>query len=45
MPKDEAQATAALVKSVMERATRPALELSVPLVADVGIADNWADAH
>ena len=45
VPKDEAAATAALVKSVMERATQPALELSVPLVADIGLADNWADAH
>jgi len=41
----EVEATAALVKSLMENACRPVVELSVPLVADVGIAPNWAEAH
>jgi len=45
VPAAEADATAALVKRVMEGATLPALELSVPLIADIGIGDNWADAH
>jgi DNA polymerase I len=45
VPKSEIEATAALVKKVMERAPAPALELSVPLVADVGVGDNWAEAH
>jgi DNA polymerase-1 len=29
----------------MEGAALPALELSVPLVADIGVGDNWAQAH
>ena len=31
----------AMVKQVMEGAA----ELSVPLIADIQYADNWADAH
>src|SRR5215468_1041641 len=45
VPEAEVEATAALVKTVMEGATMPALELSVPLVADTGVGDNWAEAH
>ena len=45
VPLPEVDATAAVVKKVMEGAALPALELSVPLVADVGIGDNWAQAH
>jgi DNA polymerase-1 len=45
VPDAEVEATAAVVKRVMEGAAAPALELSVPLVADVGVADNWAEAH
>ena len=45
VPKAEIDQTATLVKKVMEGAAAPALDLSVPLVADVGIGDNWAEAH
>jgi DNA polymerase-1 len=45
VPEAEVEATAALVKKVMEGATRPPLDLSVPLVAETGVADNWAEAH
>ena len=45
VPDAEVEKTAAVVKQVMEGATLPALELSVPLIADTGTADNWADAH
>lgn len=41
VPEAETEATAALVKSVMEGAA----SLSVPLVVEVGIADTWAEAH
>ena len=41
MPDEEARATAEVVKKVMEGV----VNLSVPLIAEVGIADNWADAH
>jgi DNA polymerase-1 len=45
VPEAEVEATAALVKKVMEGAALPTLELSVPLIADTGVGDNWADAH
>lgn len=45
VPEAEAKATAALVKSIMENAPTPALQLSVPLIAEVGQAHNWAEAH
>ncbi|HZT52617.1 MAG TPA: DNA polymerase I, partial [Stellaceae bacterium] len=44
-PEGEADATAALVKSVMESAPLPAREISVPLVVETGAARNWDDAH
>ena len=36
---------AEVVKSVMERADRPAAQISPPLVVDSGWAKNWAQAH
>jgi DNA polymerase-1 len=45
VPEAEVEATIALVKEVMEGACLPVLELSVPLVVDAGVADNWAEAH
>jgi DNA polymerase-1 len=45
VPEKELEATSAVVKKVMEGAPLPALELSVPLVAETGAADNWAEAH
>ena len=41
MPENEAEKTAQVVKNVMENV----FTLSVPLVAEVGVAGNWADAH
>ena len=40
-PETEAAATAVLVKQVMEQAAT----LSVPLIAETGIAASWAEAH
>ena len=45
VPDAEAEATAQLVKQVMENAIHPALELDVPLVAEIGIGASWAEAH
>ncbi len=45
VPDAEAEATARLVKRVMEDAIHPALELDVPLVAETGIGRSWAEAH
>src|SRR5262249_8372882 len=44
-PEDEVQATATLVKEVMEGACAPRCELSVPLVVDTGWATSWDAAH
>ncbi|HKD49111.1 MAG TPA: DNA polymerase I [Rhizomicrobium sp.] len=41
----EVDSTAKLVKSVMERAALPAVEISVPLVVEARAADNWDAAH
>jgi DNA polymerase-1 len=45
VPEKELEATSSVVKKVMEGAPLPALELSVPLVAETGAAENWAEAH
>jgi len=42
---DEIEATARLVKDVMEGACAPRLELSVPLVVETGSARSWDEAH
>ncbi len=44
-PTGEVEETSALVRRVMEEAARPAVALSVPLVADAGVGDTWAEAH
>jgi DNA polymerase-1 len=41
----EVEATARLVKAVMEAACAPRLELSVPLVVETGWATSWDAAH
>ena len=33
------------VRTIMEKAADPAVELSVPLTVDAGWGDNWAEAH
>ncbi len=45
VPEGEVDDTIALVREVMENASAPALTLSVPLVADAGVGDNWDEAH
>ncbi len=45
VPEKEVEKTSALVREVMETACQPAVELSVPLVADAGTGANWAEAH
>ncbi|MCH2394982.1 DNA polymerase I [Oceanibaculum sp.] len=45
VPEAEIEKTSALVREVMEGATRPVLELSVPLVAEAGVGDDWEAAH
>jgi DNA polymerase-1 len=44
-PTEEADATCAVARRVMERAAEPAVALSVPLVVDARAAVNWDEAH
>jgi DNA polymerase-1 len=44
-PKDQADETMTVAAEVMERATEPALTLSVPLKVDARAAANWDEAH
>jgi DNA polymerase-1 len=44
-PESEIEATASLVKDVMEGACAPHCELSVPLVVETGWATTWDAAH
>ena len=41
VPDDEIDATTSVVKDTMQNAAR----LNVPLIVDVGIGDNWNQAH
>jgi DNA polymerase-1 len=45
VPETEVDATAELVRGVMENAHRPLVELSVPLGVEVGTGVSWGDAH
>jgi DNA polymerase-1 len=44
-PAEEADATCALARSVMEGAALPVIEMSVPLVVEARAAANWDEAH
>jgi DNA polymerase-1 len=44
-PAEEADATCAVARRVMEKAAEPAVALSVPLVVDARYAANWDEAH
>jgi DNA polymerase-1 len=44
-PESEAKDATVLITSLMETAAEPVLKLAVPIVAEAGIADSWADAH
>src|SRR5215468_3508201 len=44
-PEAEVDATARLVKEIMEGACAPRCELSVPLVVETGWAESWDQAH
>jgi len=41
VPKDEVEELQVLVKSEMENA----FELGVPLVVEIGLGNNWLEAH
>ena len=37
--------TATVIKQVMESATVPSLQLSIPLTVEIGLAHSWEEAH
>ena len=43
--KEAVDETISIVKDVMETASLPALEMSIPLTVDAGLGRNWAEAH
>jgi DNA polymerase-1 len=45
VPEGQVEKTVDVVRKIMESAAGPALALTVPLVVDAGVADNWAEAH
>ncbi len=45
VPEDEVEKTTHLVREVMEHAAEPAVALTVPLVAEAGVGESWAEAH
>jgi DNA polymerase-1 len=45
VPEAEVEATARVVRMVMEGACAPHCELSVPLVVETGWAHSWDEAH
>ncbi len=45
VPEAETDQTAKLVAEIMENAALPAQVISVPLIAEAGIGDSWAEAH
>ena len=45
VPDDQVDAALPIITRVMEGAGHPVLDLAVPLVAEAGVAESWADAH
>ena len=45
VPESEVEAASGIIRTVMESAAGPALELSVPLGVEVGTGANWGAAH
>ena len=44
-PVNEVKEISEFLKNIMECCNRPALELKIPLVVDIGYGDNWDEAH
>ncbi|MDD3288932.1 MAG: DNA polymerase I [Alphaproteobacteria bacterium] len=45
VPIPEIDATSKLVRKIMQEAPLPSIKMQVPLIAEAGHADNWAEAH
>jgi DNA polymerase-1 len=45
VPASEVEATAAIVKGVMETAGAPDVTFAVPIIVEAKAGSGWADAH
>ncbi len=45
LPASDAEAASAVIRSVMEGAARPSIELTVPLGVEIGTGASWGAAH
>lgn len=45
VPQEAVEDSASVIRDVMENAAKPAVEITVPLVAEAGQGSNWAKAH
>ena len=45
VPEEQTDKAVAAITRIMEEAAAPGLSLKVPLIAEAGIADSWAEAH
>ena len=45
VPVKEVEETSEVVRGIMEKAHEPARKISVPLICEAGVGDNWAEAH
>jgi DNA polymerase I len=45
VPEAELDQTSELVRTVMAEAPSPVINFSIPVIVDVGIGDNWDEAH
>lgn len=44
-PEADVDASMGVINNIMSGATSPAIELSVPLIVDCGVGDNWQESH
>jgi len=45
LPEDQVDAASAVIREVMENAAAPLVDISVPLVVEVGSGKSWGAAH
>lgn len=45
MPECDVEKASPIIKEVMEQACTPILNMAVPLEVDIGVGDNWEEAH
>ena len=44
-PEGDVDASIEVIRNIMASADKPAINLSVPLIVDCGVGDNWQEAH